>query len=38
MRCCRVLVQGAVVAGLAYAIDRERFGSDGWRARANGPD
>jgi hypothetical protein len=33
-----VLVQDAVVAGLAYAIDREHFGSDGWQARPNGPD
>jgi hypothetical protein len=33
-----VLVQGAVVAGLAYAIDQERFEPDGRQARANGPD
>jgi hypothetical protein len=33
-----VLVLGAVMAGLAYAIDRERFGLDGRQARANGPD
>jgi len=31
-------VQGAVVAGLAYAIDWEHFEPDGWQARANGPD
>jgi hypothetical protein len=33
-----VLVLGAVVAGLAYAIDCERFEPDGWQARADGPD
>ena len=33
-----MLVQGAVVAGLAYAIDCERFEPDGWQARADGPD
>ena len=33
-----MLVQGAVVAGLAYVIDCERFEPDGWQARVDGPD
>jgi len=37
-RSCRVLVQGAVAAGLAYAIECERFEPDGWQARVDGPD